>query len=302
MARSNRTLWLIAGITAAVLLLAAIVALAVVAIRLGATRGTTATAPTMPPTPTQSPGEATPAAAESPSPSMLSPIPPRPGATAAGDAAPLPEQPTALPTGLPTATPTPTLTMTPLPPGVVLAHSGDGPGATPTVELPEGVYRVFFQTDAPFDALEPVVEEGPCDENPFFDETSGPFEGSATYRSIGCRVHFQVSGIDGSWTLTVETADGSGLLTPPASFSGDGPATTDLIDLPVGDYLLVFTTDSPYSMVVAIVTDGLCREWPVFLLTEPGRFETPYNSTGCRVVFQVGSVTAGWELSILPEE
>jgi hypothetical protein len=300
MARSNRTLWLIAGITAAVLALAAIVALAVVAIRLGATSGTTATAPTMPPTPTSSPGEATPIVAASPSPSMLSPIPPRPGATAAEEAAPLPEQPTALATGGPTATPT--LTMTPLPPGVVLAHSGDGPGATPTVELPEGVYRVFFQTDAPFDALEPVVEEGPCDENPFFDETSGPFEGSATYRSIGCRVHFQVSGIDGSWTLTVETADGSGLLTPPASFSGDGPATTDLIDLPVGDYLLVFTTDSPYSMVVAIVTDGLCREWPVFLLTEPGRFETPYNSTGCRVVFQVGSVTAGWELSILPEE
>ena len=182
------------------------------------------------------------------------------------------------------------------------AQTGSGPGVTPQVDLSPGIYRVFVRAEDSFDSVRPVVDEGQCGQYPFFTSMPGPFEGSATYRSTGCRVHFEITGTGGDWSITVEPAAQSGLLTVPVTFSGDKPATTDRVDLPEGEYRLYLTTSSQYSMVVPIIAEGLCLERPVFLETTPGQFETTYKSTGCQIVFQISSVTAGWEFSILPKE
>lgn len=203
-----------------------------------------------------------------------------------------------------TQTPSPTATAsepTPLPPAVVLDASGSGQGSTPEVDLPPGVYRVFFDTDVSGARVAPVALEGHCSASQLFPGTTSPEE-SATYRSTGCRVRFDVEGISAGWTLRVETVTMGGMLTPPVAFSGDGPTTTGLIDLPEGDYLVAFGTNSPYSMVTPIIVGGPCLERPILILTESGQFEATYQSTGCQVVFQVSSVTAGWELTITRNE
>jgi hypothetical protein len=234
----------------------------------------TPTQATIPAVPTDSPPEATPSA---------------------------PESGSLTPTATPSPTTTPALEATPLPPAVVLTASGQGDGVTPEVDLPPGVYRVVFQTVAAGGTITPEVIEGVCSATPLFSGTTAPEEGT-TYRSTGCRVRFGVAGAGGEWTLTVETATRGGLLTPPAAFSGDGPMTTGLIDLPAGNYRIAFSTDSPYSMVTPIVVSGPCLERPILMLTGPGQFEATYSSGGCQVVFQVSSVTAHWELNVMRNE
>lgn len=215
-------------------------------------------------------------------------------------AASAPDEEAPTPTETPLPPPTPS-EPTPLPPAIVLTASGQGDGATPEVDLPPGVYRVVFQTVAAGGEVTPEVIEGYCTATPLFSGTTAPEE-SATYRSTGCRVRFLVNAPGGNWTLTAETATLGGLLAPPASFSGDGPATTELVDLPAGNYRIAFSTSSPYSMVTPIVVGGPCLERPILMLTGPGQFEAVYSSPGCQVVFQVSSVTASWELAVTRTE
>lgn len=208
------------------------------------------------------------------------------------------------------SSPTPTLTPPPIddstptlqPPAILLSFSGDGPGQTSPVELPPGVYRVILKTQAGFDALTPIVVSGECSAYTLFQDEPGPFEGSATYRSIGCRVAFELTGIGGPWTLTVETATQGDLLAPPLTLSGSKPATSDLIDLPAGEYRVVLDTRSQYTMLVVIVVGGDCLERPIILATEPGRYQTGYSSAGCLIVLQIGSVTDFWEISLTPDD
>lgn len=181
-----------------------------------------------------------------------------------------------------------------------LSETGSGPGQTPPVDLPQDVYRVLVRSDQPLGSLAPVVEEGVCGEYPIFANLPGPFEGSATYRSTGCRIHFVVTGTTGDWALAVEPVSQDGPLTAPVTLSGDAPATTGLIDMPQGEYPIVIETESPYTQVIPVVVDGPCLERPIFLLSEPGTFETTYESRGCQIIFQVSSVTASWELAIQP--
>lgn len=262
--------------------------------------------PTPPGIPTHLPGAATPFVVSSPNPLPLATCTPiaTPGDSGGYTIQPATEVAADQPTATFTATVKPAATSEPtsLPPGLVLAYTGSASGQTPAVDLPEGMYRVFIRADSAFGALRAVVEDGVCSEHPLFADVSGPLAGSAVYRSTGCRVRFEMEDTSGGWEITVETAAQDAPLTPPLTTSGDGPAATGVIDLPVGEYLLVFTTNSPYSMVVAIVVEGLCLERPVFLLTGPGTFETVYSSQGCQVIFEVGSVQSGWELSISPEE
>jgi hypothetical protein len=272
----------------------------------GAAPVATGASPTPPGIPTHLPGAPTPFVVSSPGPLPSATHTPAPTPSGSGGYTLQPateitaDQPTApfTPTVEPAATPEPPS----LPPGVVLAYAGSASGQTPAVDLPEGMYRVFIRADSAFGALRAVVEDGVCSEHPLFADVSGPLAGSAVYRSTGCRVRFEMEDTSGGWEITVETAAQDAPLTLPLTTSGDGPAATGVIDLPVGEYLLVFTTDNPYSMVVAIVVEGLCLERPVFLLTGPGTFEAVYSSQGCRVIFEVGSVQSGWELSISPKE
>lgn len=206
---------------------------------------------------------------------------------------------------MPTIVPTPEMVESPagtatLIPGRVLDHSGSGPGRTPTVSLEVGVYRVFVRSAGDFGQVGPVVEQGTCSTYPFFTAVSGPFEGSVTYRSTGCRVYFQMADAAGGWSIIVETATQNDLLIPPLTFNGDQPAATGLVDLQAGDYRMTFETESPFGLVVPVVAYGLCLERPIFIVTEAGRYEETYTSTGCQIVFQVSQVTAHWELSITP--
>ena len=81
--------------------------------------------------------------------------------------------------------------------------------------------------------------------------------------------------------------------------AGDGPATSPVVDLPQGQYPIVLRTESPYSLVIPIVVSGPCLERPIFVQSEPGTFETSYDSRGCQIVFQVSKVTADWEFAVL---
>lgn len=179
---------------------------------------------------------------------------------------------------------------------------GEGPAVTAPVDLPPGLYRFTFQTDGSFDTVGPVVEEGQCGDYPFFIDEPAPFEGSATYRSLDCRVHFEVTNPTGQWAIAVEAVTTDQAVTVPTTFSGDRPTTTGPVYLPRGRYLLAISTDSPYSMITPIIIDGLCMERSVLVLTEPGHLETPYYSDGCQIVFQIGNVTDHWEFSVAPLE
>ncbi len=254
----------------------------------------TAAAPVPPPIPTRLPLTATlPPATAALAESAGSPEP---------TGAPLPTAtliPSATPAG-PTATFIPEEEPTELPPAVVAQQSSQTSGVTDPVDLPPGLYRVFFQTDAAASVVTPVVLEGDCGAYTLF-ETEGPFAGSATYRSTGCRVQFAISG-GGSWQLVVETATRAGALSPPAGFSGDGPTATDRVQLPEGEYRLILETESPFSMVTPIVVRGPCLERPVILASAPGRYQAIYRSLGCEIVFEISSVTAYWELIVEPAQ
>ncbi len=187
---------------------------------------------------------------------------------------------------------------TPLPAETLLQYESSGSGSTPEFDLPPGMYRVFFATDSPSSVVTPVVLDGDCSTYPLFIESKA-VEGSATYRSTGCRVRFDVNEVDGEWTIIVESVTKEGVSTVPVNLSGDGPTTSSLIDLPAGDYHLDLQTDSPYSMVIPIVVDGPCLERPVILAENPGHFEATYRSMGCQIVFQISSVTDTWNLTII---
>jgi hypothetical protein len=186
--------------------------------------------------------------------------------------------------------------------GIALEEIGEGPGVTSSIDLPPGVYRFLFQTESSFGTIHPVVEEGTCADFPLFINEPAPFEGSATYRSLGCRVHFEVSDATGDWAITVEAITESELLKVPATFSGDKPTTIGPVDVPQGEYVFAMKTNSPYSMVTPIIVDGLCMERSVFVLAEPGEFETNYYSAGCQIIFQVSNVTENWEFMISSRE
>jgi hypothetical protein len=186
---------------------------------------------------------------------------------------------------------------TPLPPETILQDEGSGAGSTPVFDLPPGMYRIFFATGSPNSIVIPVVLEGDCSTYPLFVE-SNPVEGSTIYRSTGCQVRFDVKEVEGDWTIRVDTVTKDGLSTVPVDLSGDGPSTSNLIDLPAGDYHLDLESDSPYSMVIPMVVDGPCLEQPVILAENPGHFEATYRSMGCQIVFQISSVTDTWNLAI----
>jgi hypothetical protein len=180
-----------------------------------------------------------------------------------------------------------------------LTHTGVGSGRTPLAELPPDVYRVFLTSEGAIDVFKPIVEEGSCSQHLLFAGLTGPFQGSATYRSTGCLVRFELGGDSGSWTVVVEPASEGGVLSVPVTLNGDSPRTSGLVDLPEGDYRLEFVTESPYSLVIPIVVNGPCLERPIFVLSGPGTFETTYESRGCEIVFQVSKVTAEWKLAVL---
>jgi hypothetical protein len=153
---------------------------------------------------------------------------------------------------------------------------------------------VFFMSDAAA-TVTPVVLEGECSTYTLL-ETDAAFEGSATYRSTGCRVQFEVASA-ADWTLSVETATRAGIVTLPATFSGTGSTTTDLVDLPEGELVLTFHVSSPYSLVTPIIVTGDCLERPIFALSEAGDFEAAYLSYGCEIIFEINA-SADWELTI----
>lgn len=215
---------------------------------------------------------------------------PRPGGSV------LPASTTGEFTSTPTASPVASFEPTAQPPAVVAAETQQGPGSSAEYELSSGVYRVLFRSDTA-STVRVSVLEGVCNEVVLF-ETSGPFDGSATYRSTGCRVRFDVSGSPNMWTLVVETASHTGMVTLPAALQGEGPEAAPLIAFPEGVYRIIFTTTSQYSMVVPIVVRGPCLERPIFLLTQPGQYEETYTSYGCEIVFEISSVTGAWELRI----
>jgi hypothetical protein len=206
----------------------------------------------------------------------------------------------AIPTERPPTQPLPTdaneVSPTPQPPDVVIEEAQPAAGSTDPFDLPVGVYRVFFMSDAAA-AVTPVVLEGECSTYTLI-ESDGPFEGSATYRSTGCRVQFEVIS-EADWTLSVETATRAGIVTLPATFSGTGPTTTDLVDLPEGEHVLTFHVSSPFSLVTPIVVTGDCLERPIFALSEAGDYTETYLSYGCEVIFEINA-SADWELTIEP--
>jgi hypothetical protein len=206
----------------------------------------------------------------------------------------------AIPTERPPTQPLPTdaneVSPTPQPPDVLIEEAQPAAGSTNPFDLPVGVYRVFFMSDAAA-AVTPVVLEGECSTYALI-ESDGPFEGSATYRSTGCRVQFEVVS-EADWRLSVETATRAGILTLPASFSGAGPTTTDLVDLPEGEHVLTFHVSSPFSLVTPIVVAGDCLERPIFALSEAGDYTETYLSYGCEIIFEINA-SADWELTIEP--
>jgi len=285
----------------------AIAASVVLAVILTRSRGPQAVAQASPQPPPPTAATTSIAPVEAPTTELILAPSPTPADSPAEAVPTVPASPTAVPTEpdaeAPSATLTPTVTdpqnLPPLAGPQELA--GAGSSSTAPVNLAQGLYRLYIETDGDFGAVGPVVDEGDCGEIPFFTNASGPFEGGATYRSTGCLVHFEVSETSGGWSITVEPAAEGGLLAVPAAFSGDAPSASGLVDLPEGDYHLTLVTESTYSMVVPIVASGDCLERPVFLLTEPGTHQTTYRSTGCLIVFQIDNVSAAWELAIVPE-
>jgi hypothetical protein len=187
---------------------------------------------------------------------------------------------------------------TDLPPATLMAETQTGPGATRTFDLPPGLYRVVFRADAAFDRVTPVVEDGDCGSEPLLDGAPGPLEASAVYRSTGCRVHFEVDGAVGGWSLRVETAASSQSMAVPLSVQGSLPLATGEVDLPAGRYNVAVESQSPALVLTPLIVDGLCLERPILVLTAPGSYQAIYTSTGCRVVFQISAVTGPWRLVI----
>jgi len=184
-----------------------------------------------------------------------------------------------------------------IPPATVAVATVAGSNLSEPFDLPGGLYRVTLRTDGGFSVMQPIVEDGACSEFPLFGTWSGPFEGSASYRSTGCRVRFEVIGIQVMWS--VEVALEVTVTSPifPITFSGSGPATSDIIDLQEGEYNIHFTTSSP-ALVTPIIRDGLCLERPVILATQPGIYDGAYVSTGCKLLFQISDAVTEWILVI----
>lgn len=195
--------------------------------------------------------------------------------------------------------PTP-ITAEPLPPktGVIIIEDQQAaPGLTQVFNLPEGLYRIVYATDAQSSTVTPIVKEGECSDYAVFDLIA-PFDGSATYRSMGCKIQFEITGRIGTWHLAVERFPQKAMKTPPVSFSGEGPGTTDIVSLPAGEYVISLDTNSEYSAVTSIVQQGPCREWPIIQATGPGTYQTEYTSDDCQIIFEIGSVTSEWTLHI----
>jgi hypothetical protein len=146
----------------------------------------------------------------------------------------------------------------------------------------------------------PVVEQGACGSFPLFDGSDGPFDGSVTYPSNGCRVHFQVDSAAGGWSLTVDTASSAGTLSAPLTLEGDQPMASGLVNLPEGQYALALSTRSPALLVTPVVAEGECLERPVFLIDAPGDYQATYQSSGCKIIFQIEAATDHWTLTIKP--
>ena len=180
---------------------------------------------------------------------------------------------------------------------IIIEDQQTAPGLTQVFDLPEGVYRVVYSTDAQSSTVTPIVKEGECSDYAVFDLIA-PFEGSATYRSTGCKIQFEITGGSGAWHLAVERFEQEAAKTPPVTFSGEGPETTDIVNLPAGEYIVSLETNSEYSAVTSIVQEGPCNEWPIIQATGPGTYQTDYTSDDCRVIFQISSVTSDWTLHI----
>ena len=184
-----------------------------------------------------------------------------------------------------------------IPPATAAVATVAGSQLSEPFDLPSGLYRVTLRTDGGFTVMQPIVEDGACSEFPLFGTWSGPFEGSASYRSTGCQVRFEVVGIQDTWS--VEVALEVTVTSPifPITISGGGPATSDIIDLHEGEYNIHFTTGSP-ALVTPIIRDGLCLERPVIVATQPGSYDAAYISTGCKLLFQISDAAAEWILVI----
>jgi hypothetical protein len=180
----------------------------------------------------------------------------------------------------------------------VIAETQAGPGVSKSFNLPEGQYRVTFHADMGFELVLPVVESGDCGSEPLFESGAEPFDGDAIYWSTGCRVHFEVVGAVGGWSLNVETLGGENARPVPLEVSGDGPDLSPLVDLPAGNYLVAVGSQGPTIVVTPIVVDGECLERPIIVATAPGSYQSRYTSAGCRVIFQISSANGAWVLSI----
>jgi hypothetical protein len=157
---------------------------------------------------------------------------------------------------------------------------------------------VTFRAEDGFELVLPIVEEGDCGSEPLFYGEPGPFEGSATYRSSDCRLHFEITGAGGGWSLDVDSIPASAAQSPPLTLEGDAPLTSGVIDLPEGRYTVAVESQSEVLLVTPLVLDGECLERPILVLTAPGSYKTTYESAGCRVVFQIGAATGPWTLVV----
>lgn len=202
-------------------------------------------------------------------------------------ASPEPNQPTSVTAGI----------LSPQTGTVIIDDQQAAPGLTQLFGLPAGVYRIVYSTNAQSSTVTPVVKEGECSDYAVFDLIT-PFDGSATYRSLGCKIQFEIMGASGTWHLKVERFAQEAAKMPPVAFSGKGPAATDLVNLPAGEYVVSLETNSEYSAVTSIVQDGPCREWPIIQATGPGTYQADYTSEDCQVIFEIGSVTSDWTLHI----
>ena len=267
----------------------ALIALLAAAMALASSIPAAAPTPTALPAPTDPPASSTPVQAQTAEPSPT----PAPALAAPGLAAS--HTPTFAPP--PSASPSPIVSADAPPPTAVLA-TRTGPGVSQTFDLPQGLYRVIFHADAGFDLVLPVVEQGDCGSEPLFDSGSGSYDGSATYESSGCRLHFEVDGAGGGWSIAIAPLTDAAPRSLPLSMSGSTPATSDVLDLPKGTYRVAAENRGTSLVVTPLVLDGECLERPILVASAPGSYQTTYDSAGCKVIFQVSLTGGPWTLTV----